>query len=1023
MVACFPARALRMNRLLRTLTFPCLLAVVLTLWLRWQPLSSPDSGFVMELNIVSPVSGQTWLRFNTGEGWNFRDTRVFSITESAQPKTYRVALPPGVFKSFRILPPDASTAQVLTGARILDADGAVVAELPAARYTPAINAIPFALDHPLRLSAPWEKSWAASALDFALFAVVFSLIGALLARRCGSLAEIAHTRWSKAASWFQAHPCATLLGVAALAVAASCHPVVFFGKSFVSPNNGVLALYDVHPTLPGAPAEPVEQWSGSDINATPWAHLPYSMATHDAVFRDGELPLWNRYAMCGLTLLGQGQSMPGDPLHWLTVCANGAAWAWDARFLLAKTLFAFGIGLLVWTAARHLPVAALLAFSSAFIGFFSYRFNHPAFFSLCYAPWILLCWLRAAAEPAPRASARWAFALLAANWLELNSGTAKEAAMLILGMNATGALALLLGKNPARWQRLAVMAAGCVAFVAISAPIWMVLLDALKNGFTIYDKPFTQQLAPGLFIGLFDDLFLRQLQPNEWHVDPALNFLALTGVLWALADARRVFADRTARAVALAALPALGMVFGVIPPAWIDQWPLFKNISHVDDTFICVLVVQFFVLAGFGLRSCAETFRAADDWRACWTTALLFLAAIAALYFGTVRATPRAEDFGLQFRRPTSFSTFFIGYAAALLAGAALLPWLARRFALGRGSPAANALGIAVILAAIHFRHGMWLETKFDIYTMNPRQRVNLQAHSPAVDFVRARQNDPSRVMGFGQILRPGFNVVEHLETPTGADAVTVKALAEWYDAAGLQGMAMWWPTLAKSRLPETRAIYDAMNVRYYLGSTATAQEATPGLRKIASADLEVFESETAWPRAFFTDRVARYRDEKTLAGWVMGGDGRPFAAVLENEAQVPVLPPDQSSRTIAAGRDYRLTSNTTSFTIEAPRAGLAVLTESFVPDNFRALVNGQPAPILRVNHIFKAVALPAAGTYRIEFAYWPRVLTPALGLALAGLLGALGSAAWMLLTPASAARAGTIPAKADVRVSLSTNP
>ena len=999
-----------MNRLVRTLTFPCLLAAVLTLWLRWQPLSSPDSGFVMEMNLVSPVSGQAWLRFTTGEGWNFRDTRVFSITESAQPKTCRVALPPGVFAAFRILPPDATTAQALTSARILDADGAVVAELPPARYTPAINAIPFGLDHPLRLTATWEKTWAESALDFALSSVVFALIGTLLARRAGAFAESARARGSKAASWFRAHPCLTLLGVAVLAVAASCHPVVFFGRSFVSPNNGVLALYDVHPSLPGMPAGRVEEWSGSDINATPWAHLPYSVVTHDAVFRDGELPLWNRYVMCGLTLLGQGQSMPGDPLHWLTVCANGAAWAWDARFLLAKTLFAFGIGLLVWLTARRLPIAALLAFSSAFIGFFSYRFNHPAFFSLCYAPWILLCWLRAAEEPTPRGAARWAFAVLAANWLELNSGTAKEASMLILGMNATGALALLLGVKPARGPRLAVMLAGCAAFVAISAPIWMVLVDALKNGFTIYDKPSTQQLAPGLLIGLFDDLFLRQLQPNEWHVDPALNFLALTGVLWALADARRVFANRTARAVGLAALPALGMVCGVIPPMWIDRWPFFQNISHVDDTFICVLIVQLFIIAGLGLRSCVEKMRAATAWRADWGSALAALAALAALYYGSVHAVPRSEEFGLQFQRPTSFSAFFTGYAAVLLAGAALLPWFARRLVLGHGARSVNGLAVALILLAFHFRHGMWLDTKFDIYVMNPQPRVNLQAHSPAVDFVRARQNDPARVMGFGQILRPGFNVVEHLETPTGADAVTVKALAEWYDAAGLAGMAMWWPTLSKNRLPQTRAIYDAMNVRYYLGSTAGAAEPTPGLRKIASADLEVFESETAWPRAFFTDRVSRYRDAPALLASVASSDGRPFAAVLESEAQVPSLPPDQSARTVGAGQDYRLTSNTTAFTIKAPGAGLAVLTESFVAENFRARINGQPAPILRVNHIFKAVALPAAGTYRIEFEYWPRVLTPALWLALAGALGMLGAAVWLRLARRAHALTGIAP-------------
>ena len=1010
-----------MNHLLRTLTFPCLLAAVLTLWLRWQPLSSPDSGFVLEMRLVSPKSGQAWLRFNTGEGWNFRDTRVFSITEGAEPRTYRVALPPGSYKNFRILPPDASTAQSLAGARILDPDGATVAELPGAPYSPAIKVIAFSLDRPLRLTASWEKTWPESALDFAVLAVVLSLAGTLLARRSGSLAESAHARWSKAAAWFAAHPRTTLLGVAALATAASCHPVVFFGKSFVSPNNGTLALYDVHPTLPGAPAQPVEQWNDADINATAWAHLPYSMVTHEAVFTHGELPLWNRYVMCGLTLLGQGMSMPGDPLHWLTVCADGAAWAWDLRFLLAKTLFAFGIGLLVWKTTRHLPIAVLLGFSCAFFGFFSYRFSHPAFFSVCYAPWILLCWLRAMEETGVRRAARWGFALLAANWLELNSGTAKEAAMLILTMNGTGALVLLSRPEPARWRKLAVMGAACAAFLAVSAPLWMVLLDALKNGFTIYDHPHAHQLPPGLAIGLFDDLFFRQLMPNEWHVDPALNFLMLSGVLWALADARRVFADRTARAVALAAVPALAMVFGVVPPEWINRWPFFKNIIHVDDTFICPLLVQLSVIAGFGVQSFLKTVRDRARWRADWLCMLALLGGLVALYFGTVHATPRGLGFALQLERPTVLSSFFVGYSAVLLAGAAVLPWLARRLLLVREGRAATALVVVAIVVAFHFRHGMWLDTKFDIYVMNPQQRVNLQVHSPAIDFVRARQAEPSRVAGFGQILRPGFNMVMRVETPSGIDAVMSNLLAEWYDASGLG--EIWWPTLEQGGLEKVRAFYDAMNVRYYLASTASEAPLPAGFKKVASADLTVLESETAWPRAFFTDRVNRYPDLRTLAAWIQGGDRRPFAAMAEGEAGTPALSTDQKTRQLAPARDYHLTSNTTSFTLDAPAAGLAVLTESFVPENLRARINGQPVPILRVNHIFKAVALPAAGTYRIEFEYWPRILTPALGLALAGLLGALGAVAWLWKTRRAASDAGTIPAKSEVRAPLTTTP
>ena len=1011
-----------MNRLLRTLHFPVLLAAVLTLWLRWQPLTSPDSGFVLELRLVSPTSGQAWLRFNVGAGWNFRDTRLLSVTEGPEARTYRVALPPGVFKAFRLLPPDASAEHELAGARILDPQGAVVAELPGARFSSAIKTIPFALDQPLRLTAPWEKTWPESALEFGLFAVVIALLGRLLGARGAAWSEKARGLWRLTGAWLARHPRATLLGVAALAVAVSCHPVVFFGKSFVSPNNGALCLYDVHPSLPGAPAGPVEQPNNSDVLATLWAHLPYSMVTHDAVLRDGELPLWNRYAMGGITLLGQGQSMPGDPLFWLTVCADGAAWAWDLRFLLSKVWFAFGIGLLVWMTTRHLGIAALLTFSSAFLGFFAFRFNHPAFFSVCSTPWILLCWLRAAGAPTVRGAGAWALALVGANWLELNSGTAKEAAMLILAMNGTGALAVLLAGGAQRWRKGAVLLAGCAAFGALSAPLWVVFLEALQRGFTIYDNPAAYQLPAGLLVTLFDDLFSRQLMASEWHVDPAVNFFVLLGVLWLLADFRRICADRTALAVALGALPPLALVFAVVPPGWLVRLPLIKSIIHVDDTFIATLIVPLFVLAGFGLRQCAATLRAAERWGGSWRRTLALLGALAALYLGTVQVVPR-EGLTLTLERPTDFSPFFSGYAAVLLAGVALLPWFARRLALGRGSALANALWVALFFSAFHFRHAMWLETKFDTYVMNPQARVKLQAASPAVEAVRARQQEPGRTLGFGENLRPGFNIVMRLEGPAGADAVVTKALAQWYEAAGIPWMGMWWPALTKSGLAESHALYDAMNVRYYLGSAAGSQEPAPGLKKILSADLEVFASESAWPRAFFTDRVTRYSDPRTLGAWIKGGDGRPFAAVLENEGAVPALPADQATRTITAARDYRLTANTTAFTLDTPAAGLAVLEESFVPDNFRARINGRPAPVLRVNHLFKGVALPAAGTWRVEFEYWPHLLTPALWVALAGLLSVLAGAAWVLRSRPAAARAGTIPAKSEVRASHTTTP
>lgn len=1001
-----------MNRLLRALAFPSLLAALLTLWYRWQPISSPDSGFVLEMNLVSPTSGQAWLRFNTGEGWNFRDTRFIWVVASREPKTYRAALPSGVFKTFRLLPSDACPDHVLTGARILDPDGVEVATLPASRYTADLNTLPFGLERPLRLSAPGEKSWTESAVEFALLLTVFALAGALLARRAGGFMEKACVCGSKAGTWFAAHPRLTLFAAAVLAVAASCHPVAFFGKSFVSPGNGVSCLYDIQPTLPGMPSAPGEQPINSDLMATLWAHLPYSMVTHEAVFRDGELPLWNRYVMSGLTLLGQGQSMPGDPLFWLTVCADGAAWAWDLRFLISKTLFALGIGLLVWTTSGRLGIAALLTVSSAFIGFFAFRFNHPAFFSVCYSPWLLLCWLRASAAPTLRGAGGWALALVAANWLALSSGTAKEASMLILAMNGTGALALLLSREAwaLRWRKLALLAGSCVAFLALSAPLWVVFFDTLRRGFTIYDDPFAYQLPAALLVALFDDLFGRQLISSEWHMDPAVNFLVLLGVLWLLADLRRICANRVALAVFLAALPLLALVFGVVPPAWIVRVPLIRNIIHTDDTFISTLIVPLFVLAGFGLRHCGETLRFAQKWRRSWLRTLGLLGVLAAIYFGTVSAVMRPEV-SLNVQPAVQFSPFFCWYAAALFVGVALLPWFVRRLATGRGSRAANCLCAVLILAAFHFRHGMWLDTKFDTYVMNPQARVNLQARSPAVETVRAQQADPARTLGFGRVLNPGFNIVLGLESTMGADAVIPADLMQWFNAAGIP-TAMWTAALTKENLALVKPVYDALNIRYYLGSMALADRPSPGLKRIAASDLEVLASDAAWPRAFFTDRLARYPDVPVLMSWVKRGDGRPFAAVSQGEKLVPELSGKLSERKVTPARDYRLTANTTSFTVDAPHAGIAVLNESFVPDDFRARINGQATPVFRVNHIFKGVALPSAGTYRVEIEYWPRVLTPALWVALLGLVS-VAAGTGCLLWPARRQSARIAPVNA----------
>ena len=74
-----------------------------------------------------------------------------------------------------------------------------------------------------------------------------------------------------------------------IAVLLSSYPIVFFGKSYVSPGYGPQLLYDDWPLIPGYKS-PDRESAGGDPGAMAWAFLPYSRVQHEAVFEHGEFP-------------------------------------------------------------------------------------------------------------------------------------------------------------------------------------------------------------------------------------------------------------------------------------------------------------------------------------------------------------------------------------------------------------------------------------------------------------------------------------------------------------------------------------------------------------------------------------------------------------------------------------------------------------------------------------------------------------------------------------------------------------
>jgi hypothetical protein len=959
--------------------------------------------FFFDVTLTSTSVGSTQFFWDLGKGFTEYDSSRQTIRLEPKPVVYRFMMPMGEFKALRFDPIDGAGVFTFSHAQVVDLKGHVMQRFAPADLVPEsgiIRATPregdvlevitdpasndpvlsLRLAKPLVLK-PGPRIWFAQAWPVAL--PVF-LLGCLL-----GLPAVA-VRLSRLAAGIAAaarpRPARAIMAAAVVAVALQCHPVLFQGRSFVSPNNGGHMLYDGLPTLPGDTDEMSTNTGSSDTGAMLFQHLYFPMVQRDALAA-GELPLWNRYSLGGEPLLGQGQSMFGDPFNFLTIAADGASWAWDFRFVLAHWILAAALGGIVWKLTRHLGAAALTAAGAAFLGFFTFRLTHPANFSVCYSPLILLAWCGLHTANTPRRLAGWLAALVAANWTVMMSGTVKEAYMLMVGLNFAGAVLLWLRPDTAGHRGrvfLAASAAGA-AFVLISAPGWVSFLSAWHHSQTGYDIPQASMLPWSHVIGFFDDIFYRQTAKDENVVAPALNFLFLAGVLWWVVQPRAWRTPRLGAAVLLAALPPFALAFGLVPKAIVLKIPFVANIVHVGNTFSCVLLILGATLAGLGFRDAWDRLRdpaARGPIIRLWLAAL----ALAALYFLTTRQFPK--------------SPFFTGYAAALAAALVALPLGIHWGLLKPNAPGALWVVLILGLPLLGWRHAQYGESHFNHYVFVPGERSHFHARSPAMEAVDAHRPAAGRVVGWESVLYASYNIVPRWEGMYGVNALRSVYFQGLAESFGLQRVWNWdWP----NRESEARDLvrkYDSYNVTTYLATHRDGPHPLANLTLVAQADLDVYTSPTAWPRAFFTDRIATYNEPAEFAQLIVSGDGRPFAAAQRGEPVPPALLGALEGRSFNAARDYRLEPNRTTFTVEAPGPGVAVLLETYYLDDFEVSLNGKPVDYFRLNHAFRGVALPAAGTYEISFNYWPEHFTAALWAALAGALALLGGGLWLWFRP-----------------------
>ncbi|HEY9869349.1 MAG TPA: YfhO family protein, partial [Candidatus Obscuribacterales bacterium] len=155
-------------------------------------------------------------------------------------------------------------------------------------------------------------------------------------------------------------------------------------------------------------------------------------------------------------------------------------------------------------------------------------------------------------------------------------------------------------------------------------------------------------------------------------------------------------------------------------------------------------------------------------------------------------------------------------------------------------------------------------------------------------------------------------------------------------------------------------------------------------LVKEIPANCRIYDNQTALPSAYIASRGVFVNSPEESLKKVdhLSFDPR-TEVILESTNPVPT---NRGTNPVEASGNVRVerpNPNAVVVHTASESDGFLVLTDAYYP-GWRAKVDGQEVEILKANHLFRAVRLPA-GTHRVEFDYRPGSFLLGLGLAAIG--------------------------------------
>jgi hypothetical protein len=962
---------------------------------------SSSSKLYFAIDLKTSLASTSQIFPDIGNGYTEEDGKSLTISPLEDFSKYKFRLPRGNIKSIRFDPTVVSSTIEIRNARIENRKGVVIKQFPINAFVPyqQIDEIELKNDililhiaknanDPILIienssfdsNYGWKTFFAENGWQLAIYSLFSFVFFMGLTKLINNYAVwcFVEARAQRLANISIVNPRKAIIVIGLIAAIASCYPVIFSGKTFVSPVGS--SLYAGTPFVPGFQFDgDLEHFRGSDLGAMVWSFAPNSVVQHDSILRDFEFPFWSRYVGLGVPLYGQGQSMIGDVLHWIPVLLNGSAVGWDLKFILSKLIFAVGMGLLVFRLTGNLVAGSLIAISSCFLGFFAFRFNHPAYFVLTYVPWVLLQWdhfgkTLALPQPKIKDCALQGLLLAAVIWLALNAGAVKESVILALFIQTLGML-FFMAHLYRKWGGGKSFVLACwvgFAIVMVAAPYWLIFLDTLSKSYTGYDTPKIVPLPLWGIVGFFDNIFTQA--SFNGLTGPSVNLftlLCMSSALISLRFRQSVIVYGTWGLFGL----AMSIAYGLFPSSILIAIPLVRNIIHTGDVFSMPMIILSLIIAGYGIKDYLMATKEKQK-LILYFSVLLFFVMSLALIFKTENRIDVLKYIAL-------FSLVIIIGFIQLFRQTEEEHW--------RNSLLA-VLVCCFLFSFFHIRHGLHLKTgikSIDSVVTNPMKRANLSEKSEAIEYVKNRMKEtglPTRVIGEGEVLFPGYNSRYGLEGIVTVEAVRNKYQENLLTLVDYPLANNWgWLRLIKSDQVVNRAVsLDLMGIGYMVARVGTPMP--QGMKLLHSSDLDVWQRESVWPRAFFVNRVVDVHKPSEILDAMADKLHTPFAAmesqfiphgILNNTTQFQAVP----------ARDYKLTNNSTHFTVDASGPGIIVLSETYYPGDFIAKVNAKEVDYVRVNEAFKGVWVNKAGKYEVSFTYRPEKLGLSMLMSIFGLI------------------------------------